>query len=128
MGVFAKLDGYQGQCPVTGFEDCIELLSCDLGITKPGPAGARAGGGGAAMADDISCNIDYEKAMPLIQNGLLEGKAIAKVEVFFTATINDNPNEIFLTYTFEDCHFTGFHISGHGSASAEPTCLTSRIF
>ena len=53
MGVFAKIDGHAGQCPVEGFEDCIELLSTDLGIHKPGSAGGRAGGGGAAIADDI---------------------------------------------------------------------------
>ena len=127
MGVFAKLDGYSGQCPVSGFEDCIELLSCDLGIHKPGSAGARAGGGGAAIADDISLTIDYEKSMPDIQTGLLEGKAIKKVELFFSATINDNPNEIFLTYTFEDCHFTGFQISGQGSGSGEPPTVNISV-
>jgi len=120
MGVFAKLEGYVGQCPVDGFTDCIELLSCDLGIHKPGSAGARAGGGGAAIADDISMTIDYEKSMPEIQKGLLNGKPIAKLEIFFTATINEKANEIFLTYTFTDCHFTGFQISGQGSGSGQP--------
>ena len=66
MGVFAKLDGYEGQCPVEGFADHIELLSADLGLHKPSSAGGRAGGGGAVIADDINVVIDYEKAMPAL--------------------------------------------------------------
>lgn len=127
MGVFAKLDGYEGQCPVEGFADCIELLSVDLGIHKPSSAGGRSGGGGSAIADDISMTIDYEKSMPAIQKGLLNGKAIKKVELKFTTTLNDNPNEVFLTYTFEDCHFTGFSISGAGGASGEPPTVNISI-
>ena len=127
MGVFAKLEGYEGQCPVEGFKDCVELLSTDFGIHKPGSAGGRAGGGGAAIADDISMVIDYEKSMPAIQKGLLNGKAIKKVELFYTTTLNDNPNEIYLTYTFEDCHFTGFSISAAGSTSGDPPTVQLSI-
>ena len=127
MGVFAKLEGYKGQCPVKGFEDCIELLACDLGIHKPGSAGSRSGGDGAAIADDIQLTIDYEKSMPDIQKGMLEGKPIAKVEIFFTTTLNENPNEIFLKYVFEDCHFTGFQISGQGSTSGEPPTVSLSV-
>jgi len=127
MGVYAKLENYKGQCPTAGFEDCIELLSCDLGIHKPGSAGSRAGGGGAAIADDISLTIDYEKSMPDIQKGLLEGKPIPKVELFFTATIDGKANTIFLTYTFTDCHFTGFQISGQGTGSGEPPTVNLSV-
>ena len=127
MGVFAKLDGYNGQCPVDGFKDHIELLSVDLGLHKPGSAGGRAGGGGAVMADDINLTIDYEKSMPEIQKGLLNGKPIKKVELKFTTTLNDNPNEVFLSYEFEDCHFTGFNISGAGSGSGEPPTVNLSI-
>ena len=127
MGVFAKLDGYDGQCPVDGFDKYIELLSSDFGIHKPGSASGKSGGGGAAIADDINLVIDYEKAMPAIQKGLLNGKAIKKVELKFTTTLNDKPNEVFLTYTFEDCHFTGFSISGAGSGSGEPPTVNLSI-
>ena len=127
MGVFAKLEGYEGQCPVEGFADHIELLSSDFGIHKPGSAGGKSGGGGAAIADDISLVIDYEKAMPAIQKGMLNGKSIPKVELKFTTTLNNNPNEVFLTYTFEDCHFTGLSISGAGSGSGEPPTVSLQI-
>ncbi len=127
MGVFAKLDGYDGQCPVEGFDNHIELLSVDFGIHKPSSAGGRAGGGGAAMAGDINVVIDYEKAMPAIQKGLLNGKAIKKMELKFTTTLNDKANEIFLTYTFEDCHFSGFNMSGAGSGSGEPPTVSLQI-
>ncbi|MCP4095989.1 MAG: type VI secretion system tube protein Hcp [Planctomycetaceae bacterium] len=125
MGVFAKLDGYDGQCPVEGFDNHIELLSSDFGIHKPASAGGRAGGGGAAVADDIMMVIDYEKAMPAIQKGLLNGKAIKKVEVKLTTTLNDNPNEVYLTYTFEDCHFTSMIFSAAGSGGEPPTVSIS---
>ena len=127
MGVFAKMDGYEGQCPVEGFEDCVELLACDLGIHKPGSAGSRSGGGGAAIADDIQLTIDYEKSFPKIQMGLLEGKNIPTVTIYFTATLNDKPNQIFLEYVFTDCHFTGFQISGQGSTSGEPPTVSLSV-
>ena len=127
MGVFAKIDGYKGQCPVEGFEDHIELLSADLGIHKPGSAGGRSGGGGAAIADDINIVIDYESAMPAIQKDFLNGKAVKKLDLVFTTTLNDKPNEVFLTYSFEDCHFTGFSMSGSGGGSAEPPTINLSI-
>lgn len=128
MGVYALLDGYEGQCPKDGFENYIELLSCDLGLHKPGSAGTgRSGGGGAVMADDINMVIDYEKSMPKIQTGLLNGKLIPTVTLKFTTTLNDNPNEVFLEYVFTDCHFTGLNFSGAGSDSGQPPTVNLSI-
>jgi type VI protein secretion system component Hcp len=122
MGVYAQIEGCDGQCPVKveGLSDHIELLSFDFSISKPNTAGGtgRAGGGGAAVPSDIGMNIDYEKSMPAIQTKMFKGEPIPKVVIKFTATIDNKPNAVYLTYEFENCHFTGYSLSGQGGEGA----------
>ncbi len=122
MGVYAQIDGCDGQCPVKveGMSKHIELNSFQIGVSKPHTAGGtgKSGGGGAAVAHDGDMSIDYEKSMPAIQTKMLNGDAIPKILIKFTATINKKPNQVYLTYTFENCHFTAYQISGAGGESA----------
>lgn len=85
--VFAKYDGVDGESKDTNHDKWIDVLSIDWGIHRPG--GGMTGATrrrGAAVVEDLTLTIEYEKATPKLQEKCLKGEIIPKLEIEQTST------------------------------------------
>ena len=87
MAAFAKYEGIDGESDDANHGKWIDVLSIDWGAHKPG--GGMTGQSrrrGAAVVEDLSLTMEYEKASPKLQEKCLKGEVIPKLEIETTAT------------------------------------------
>ena len=80
MAAFAKYDGIDGEAIDANHDKWIDVLSLDWGAHKPGGgATGQSRRRGAAVVEDITLTIEYEKAAPKLQEKCLMGEVIPKI-------------------------------------------------
>ncbi len=126
--VFAKYDGVDGESKDANHDKWIDVLSVDWGAHKPGGgATGQSRRRGAAVVEDITLTIEYEKAAPKLQEKLLLGQVIPKLEIEHTATYG-GPRATYLKYELKNVMITSFQTSGSGNDEAPPTVVIGNNF
>lgn len=109
--IFAKYDGIDGESTDKNHDKWIDVQSYDWGMHQPGGgATGQSRRRGAAIVEDMTLNIEYDKASPKIQEALLMGKVIPKLEIEQTATFSDF-RTVYLRYELKNVMITSFDIS-----------------
>ena len=127
MGVYAKYDGIDGQCTKDAHDKWIDVLSVDWGCHRPGGGTTgQARHKSAAMVDDMTITMDYEKAAPKLQESMLMGKVIPKLELEMTTTYGDGAESLFLKYELKNVMVTSFQTSAQQQGA--PTVVVSNNF
>ena len=93
-------------------------MSIDWGIHRPG--GGLTGQSrrrGAAIVEDITLTMEYEKASPKLQEKILKGEIIPKLEIEQTATYG-GARATYLKYELKNVMVTS--ISLHADAEGRP--------
>ena len=120
MAVFAKYDGVDGESNDSNHDKWIDVLSIDWGIHKPG--GGMTGQSrrrGAAVVEDITLTIEYEKASPKLQEKCLKGEIIPKLEIEQTATYG-GARATYLRYELKNVMITSYQFNASGNDEAGP--------
>ena len=120
MAVFAKYDGFDGESKDENHDKWIDVLSIDWGMHKPG--GGMTGQSrrrGAAVVDDLTLTIEYEKAAPKLQEKCLKGEIIPLLEIEQTATYG-GARATYLKYELKNVMVTSFNFNASGNDEAGP--------
>jgi type VI secretion system secreted protein Hcp len=120
MAVFAKYDGFDGESKDTNHDKWIDVLSIDWGVHKPG--GGMTGQSrrrGAAVAEDITLTIEYEKAAPKLQEKCLKGEIIPKLEIEQTASYG-GARATYLKWELKNVMVTSLQMNASGNDEAGP--------
>jgi len=120
MAVFAKYDGVDGESKDSNHDKWIDVLSVDWGVHKPGGgATGQTRRRGAAVVEDMTLTIEYEKAAPKLQEKCLKGEIIPKLEVECTATYG-GARETYLKYELKNVMVTAVQVNASGNDEAGP--------
>ena len=129
MAVFAKYDGFDGESKDENHDKWIDVLSIDWGMHKPG--GGMSGQSrrrGAAVVDDLTLTIEYEKAAPKLQEKCLKGEIIPKLEIEQTATYG-GARATYLKFELKNVMVTSFNYNASGNDEAgAPTVVVANNF
>ena len=114
--VFAKFDGIDGESKDDKHDKWIDVLSIDWGAHKPGGgATGQSRRRGAAVVEDLTLTIEYEKASPKLQESCLTGKVIPKLEIELTKTVGGNSADgtqgrrvVYLRYELKNVLITSY--------------------
>jgi type VI secretion system secreted protein Hcp len=120
MAVFAKYDGVDGESKDSNHDKWIDVLSVDWGVHKPGGgATGQTRRRGAAVVEDITLTIEYEKAAPKLLEKCLKGVIIPKLELEQTATYG-GARETYLKYELKNVMVTAVQVNASGNDEAGP--------
>ena len=120
MAVFAKYDGIDGESQDDKHGKWIDVLSIDWGAHKPGGgATGQSRRRGAAVVEDVTLTIEYEKASPKLQEKCLKGEVIPKLEIEQTATYG-GARATYLKYEMKNVMVTSFQVNASGNDEAGP--------
>ena len=120
MAVFAKYDGFDGESKDANHDKWIDVLSIDWGIHRPG--GGMTGQSrrrGAAVVEDLTLTIEYEKASPKLQEKCLKGVIIPKLEIEQTATYG-GARATYLKWELKNVMVTSYQVNASGNDEAGP--------
>ena len=120
MAAFAKYDGIDGESVDSNHDKWIDVLSIDWGAHKPG--GGTTGQSrrrGAAVVEDITLTIEYEKASPKLQEKCLMGEIIPKLELELTSTYG-GARATYLRYELKNVMVTSYQTNASGNDEAGP--------
>lgn len=124
MAVFAKYDGIDGESNDANHGKWIDVLSVDWSAHKPGGgATGQSRRRGAAICEDFSLTVEYEKAGPKLQEKLLKGEVIKKLEVECTATYG-GARATYLKYELKNVMITSYSLNASGNDQSGPPTLT----
>ena len=128
MAVFAKYDGVDGESKDQNHDKWVDVLSIDWGAHKPG--GGMTGQSrrrGAAVVDDLTLTIEYEKASPKLQEKCLKGEVIPKLEIEQTASYG-GARATYLKFELKNVMVTSFQVNASGNDQTPPTVVLSNNF
>ena len=120
MAAFAKYEGVDGESKDANHDKWIDILSLDWGAHKPG--GGSTGQSrrrGAAVVEDLTLTIEYEKSSPKLQEKCLKGEVIPKLEIEQTATYG-GARATYLKYELKNVLVTSFQTNASGNDEAGP--------
>ena len=120
MAVFAKYDGVDGESKDENHDKWIDVLSIDWGAHKPG--GGMTGQSrrrGAAVVEDMTLTVEYEKSAPKLLEKCLKGEVIPKLELEQTATYGGS-RATYLKYELKNVMVTDFQVNASGNDEAGP--------
>lgn len=124
MAVFAKYDGIDGESNDANHGKWIDVLSVDWGAHKPGGgATGQSRRRGAAIVEDMTLTIEYEKAAPKLLEKHLAGEVIKKLEVECTATYG-GARATYLKYEMKNVSVTSFNTNASGNDMAGPPTVS----
>ena len=129
MAAYMKYDGIDGESQEANHIKWIDVLSFDWGIHRrePGQTG-QSRSRGAAVVEDLTLTMAYEKAAPKLQEKCLEGEVIPKLEIEFTA-LSRRARATYLKYEFKNVMITSFQTSASGTdESGPPTVVIGNNF
>ncbi|MFB5631586.1 MAG: Hcp family type VI secretion system effector [Nitrosopumilaceae archaeon] len=130
--VFAKYDGIDGEARnethETDKDGWISLLSFDWEANQQSiGASGQSRRRGAAIVEDVTLSMEYEKSSPKLQEALLTGKVIPKVDVYLTKEVpcppepreptDENPNQgelcevVYLKYELKNVMISSYQTS-----------------
>lgn len=128
MAVFAKFDGIDGESKDSNHDKWIDVLSVDWGAHKPGGgATGQSRRRGAAVVEDMTVTMEYEKAAPKLQEKCLKGEIIKKLEVEMTATYGGS-RATYLKYELKNVMITSYQTNASGNDEAPPTVVLGANF
>lgn len=120
---FAKYDGIDGESKDANHDKWIDVLSIDWGIHRPG--GGATGTSrrrGAAVVEDLTLTMEYEKASPKLQEKCLKGEVIPKLEIEQTATYG-GARATYLRYELTNVVIMGIQVNASGNDEAGPPTM-----
>jgi len=120
MAVFAKFEGVDGESKDSNHDKWIDVLSIDWGAHKPG--GGMTGQSrrrGAAVVEDVTLTVEFEKSSPKLQEKCLKGEVIPKLELEQTATYGGS-RMTYLKYELKNVMVTSFQTNASGNDEAGP--------
>ena len=120
MAVFAKYDGVDGESKDENHDKWIDVLSIDWGAHKPG--GGMTGQSrrrGAAVVEDMTLTVEYEKSAPKLLEKCLKGEVIPKLELEQTATYGGS-RATYLKYELKNVMVTSYQTNASGNDEAGP--------
>ena len=121
--VFAKYDGIDGEATDSKHDKWIDVLSVDWGAHKPGGgATGQSRSRGAVVVEDMTLTIEYEKASPKLQEKMLMGEVIPKLEIELTATYGGS-RATYLKYELTNVMITSFQKQASGNDNAGPATV-----
>jgi type VI secretion system secreted protein Hcp len=124
MAAFAKYDGIDGESNDSKHSKWIDVLSMDWGAHKPGGgATGQTRRRGAAVVEDLTLTIEYEKAGPKLMEKMLKGEVIPKLEIELTSTYG-GARETYLKYELKNVMITSYQVGASGNDSAGPPTLS----
>ena len=126
--IYAKFQGVEGESKDSNHDKWIDVLSMDWGIHKPG--GGMTGQSrrrGAAVVEDMTLTIEYEKASPKLQEKCLKGEIIPKLEIESVATYG-GARATYLRFEMKNVMVTAFQTTASGNDDAPPTVVISNNF
>jgi type VI secretion system secreted protein Hcp len=128
MAAFAKYDGFDGESKDSNHDKWIDVLSIDWGIHKPGGgATGQSRRRGAAVVEDLTLTIEYEKAAPKLQEKCLKGEVIPKLELECTSTYG-GARATYLKYELTNVMVTSFQTNASGNDEVPPTVVVGNNF
>ena len=120
MAVFAKYDGFDGESKDENHDKWIDVLSIDWGVHKPGGgATGQSRRRGAAVVEDMTLTVEYEKSAPKLQEKCLKGEVIPKLEIEQTATYGGS-RATYLRYELKNVMITSYQTNASGNDEAGP--------
>ncbi len=120
MACFAKYDGIDGESTDDNHDKWIDVLSIDWGAHKPGGgATGQSRRRGAAVVEDLTLTIEYEKCSPKLQEKCLMGEIIPKLEIELTSTYG-GARATYLKYELKNVLVTSFQTNASGNDEAGP--------
>lgn len=120
MAAFVKYDGIDGESKDTNHDAWIDVLNVDWGIHKPGGgATGQSRRRGAAVVEDLTLTMEYEKSSPKLQEKCLKGEVIPKLELEMTATYGGS-RATYLKYELTNVMITSFQTNASGNDEAGP--------
>jgi type VI secretion system secreted protein Hcp len=124
MAAFAKFDGIDGESKDSKHDKWIDVLSIDWGAHKPGGgATGQTRRRGAAVVEDLTLTIEYEKAAPKLQDKMLKGEVIPKLEVELTSTYG-GARATYLKYEFKNVTITSYQFGASGNDNSGPPTVS----
>ena len=126
--VFAKYDGIDGEATDANHDKWIDVLSVDWGAHKPGgDATGQSRRRGATVVEDMTLTIEYEKASPKLQEKMLMGEVIPKLEIELTANYGGS-RATYLKYELTNVMITSFQMNVSGDEAGPPTVVLGNNF
>jgi type VI secretion system secreted protein Hcp len=120
MAAFAKYEGVDGESKDTNHDKWIDVLSVDWGIHKPGGgATGQSRRRGAAVVEDMTLTMEYEKSSPKLQEKCLKGEVIPKLELELTSTYG-GARATYLKYELTNVMVTSYQTNASGNDEAGP--------
>lgn len=120
MAVFAKYDGIDGESDDDKHGKWIDVLSIDWGAHRPGSgATGQSRRRGAAVVEDLTLTIEFEKSAPKLMEKCLQGEVIPKLEIELTSTYG-GARATYLKYQLKNVMVTSFQTNASGSDEAGP--------
>jgi type VI secretion system secreted protein Hcp len=124
MAAFAKYDGIDGESNDANHGKWIDVLSIDWGAHKPGGgATGQSRRRGAAVVEDVTLTIEYEKAAPKLQEKMLKGEVIPKLELELTSTYG-GARATYLKCEFKNVMITSYQLGASGNDSSGPPTVS----
>ncbi|PIE66991.1 MAG: hypothetical protein CSA23_06275 [Deltaproteobacteria bacterium] len=121
MAAFIKFSDIEGEAKDAKHEGWSDLASFSQAITKPG-AGmtGQSRRRGDAIAEDLVCSKELDKASPKIAEKCLNGKIFDTVQIEMTASISDEGRQTYLAYEMKKVMVTSYNVSGVGQGEQVP--------
>ena len=120
MAAFAKYDGIDGESKDENHDKWVDVVNIDWGIHKPG--GGSTGQSrrrGAAVVEDLTLTMEYEKSSPKLQEKCLKGEVIPKLEIELTSTYGGS-RATYLKVEMENVMITSYQTNASGNDEAGP--------
>lgn len=125
--VFAKYDGIDGESKDTDHDKWIDVLNVDWGIHKPGGgATGQSRRRGAAVVEDLTLTMEYEKSTPKLQEKCLKGEVIPKLEIEQFAAFDDSDGSgrvPYLRYELKNVLVSSYSVSATTDAEGTFTVV-----
>lgn len=120
MAAFAKYDGIDGEATDSNHDKWIDILSIDWGAHKPGGgATGQSRRRGAAVVEDVTLTLEYEKAAPKLQEKCLKGEVIPKLVLELTASYGGS-RATYLNVELKNVMITSYQMNASGNDEAGP--------
>lgn len=128
MSAYAKYDGIDGEAEDKDHTAWIDILSIDWGAHKPGGgATGQSRRRGAAVVEDVTLTMEYEKSSPKLQEKCLMGEIIPKLEMDLTSTYGGS-RATYLHIELTNVMVTSYQINASGNDEVPPTVVMANNF
>jgi len=115
--IFAKYDGIDGESVDANHDKWIDVERYEWGAHTDGTATSASRRRAAPEVDAFVLNFDYEKASPKLEEKMLKGEIIPKLEIELTGTYGGS-RATYLKYEMKNVQVTAFEVVGEEGSGA----------